>query len=82
MRFVAKSMRKVAHLLGVLQPWFRTRTGSEWHRWKARAKLYNLFCYRRGAGEGKAFESGSHSVLGLIATFEMILMSNVFNVRF
>ena len=66
-------MRKVAHLLGVLQPWVRTRTGSKWHRWKARAKLYNLFCYRRGAGEGKASESGSHSVLGVIAGFDLEL---------
>ena len=64
-----ESMRKMARLLGVLQPWFRTRTGSEWHLWKARAKLYKLFCYRRCAGEGKASESGPHSVLGVVAGF-------------
>ena len=54
-------MRLMPHLLGVLDLWFRTPTGSEWHRWEARATLYKLFCYRRGGGEGKAFKSGSHS---------------------
>ena len=51
MRLMPKSMRLMPRFLGVLQPWFRTLTGSEWHSKKPRAKLYILFCYRRGAGE-------------------------------
>ena len=69
----ATRMRKVPRLLGVLQPWFRTRTSSEWHRWKARATLYKPFCYRRGGEEDEASESGSHSVLGEIAGFDLEL---------
>ena len=50
--FNAKSMRIVPDLLAVLRSCIRNRTESELHCWKGHAKLYELFCYRRGGGEG------------------------------